>query len=74
MDNNLLISLWTRYFIEAQGFTVVEPVMYQDKIISMFLEKNGQNMITHLTKHIWVRHFFIKDWVAIGNVTLKRFM
>jgi hypothetical protein len=34
--------LWTRFFLEAQGYPVKENVLYQDNRSAMLLEKNGR--------------------------------
>jgi hypothetical protein len=34
--------LWTRYFLEAQGFTVKDAIIYQDNQSSILLEKHGR--------------------------------
>jgi len=33
--------LWTRYFLESQGYKDHVSVMYQDNQSAMILEKNG---------------------------------
>ena len=32
--------LWTRYFLEAQGYAVSDSVIYQDNLSAILLEKN----------------------------------
>ena len=34
--------LWTRYFLEEQGYGVVESIVYQDNQSAILLEKNGR--------------------------------
>ena len=33
--------LWTRHFLEAQGYTITENIIFQDNMSSLSLEKNG---------------------------------
>ncbi len=33
--------LWTRYFLEAQGYTISANIVYQDNMSTLSLEKNG---------------------------------
>ena len=40
-DDALPSFLWMRYFIEVQGFTVNESVVYQDNFSVIILEKMG---------------------------------
>jgi hypothetical protein len=40
--NDLLSQmLWTNYFMEAQGYKVIDTMLHQDNLSSMLLEKNG---------------------------------
>ena len=41
-DNVIPEFLWSRYFIEAQGFEVKDTVMYQDNLSAMLIENNGR--------------------------------
>jgi hypothetical protein len=63
--------MWTRYFLEAQGYKVNECILNQDNMSAMLLETNGKQSSSKWTKHIRVRYFFIKDRVSNGNITLK---
>jgi hypothetical protein len=72
-DDMLPQIMWTRYFIEAQGFNVDESILYQDNLSAMLLEKNGKQSSSKRTKHIWVRYFFIRDRIVKknGDMSLK---
>jgi hypothetical protein len=63
--------LWTRYFIEAQGYKLKESILNQDNMSAMLLETNGKESSSKRTKHINVRYFFIKDRVGAGEITIK---
>ena len=63
--------LWTQYFIEMQGFTMDESFMYQENLIEVLLEKNGRKLSSQRTKHIQVRYFFMKDCIAVGDITFQ---
>ena len=60
-----------KYFIKAQGFTVYDYVMYQDKLSAIILEKNECELGSQITKHIQVRYFLIKYYIADGDKTLE---
>jgi hypothetical protein len=34
--------LWTRYFLEAQGYDINDNLLYQDNKSAILLEKNGK--------------------------------
>jgi hypothetical protein len=65
--------LWTRYFIEAQGYKVYKSILNQDSISVMFLERNGKGSSSKRKKHINMRYFFIKDRIRSGEITVKHF-
>jgi Reverse transcriptase (RNA-dependent DNA polymerase) len=64
-------ALWTRYFLEAQGYAVDESVVYQDNKSTILLAENGKASSGKRTRHINIRYFFIKDRVASGEVKIK---
>ena len=60
--------LWTRNFINAQGYQVDQNKIRQDNISAQLLEKNGRFSSSNKTKHIKHRYFFIKDKVDQGDI------
>ncbi len=44
--------IWTRYFIEGQGYDIDEYMICQDNMSSLSLEKNGRVSSSKRTKHI----------------------
>ena len=63
--------LWTRYFLEAQGFTVSDSIIYQDNQSAILLEKNGRASSGKRTRHINIRYFFVTDRVANKEVSVE---
>jgi hypothetical protein len=63
--------LWTRYFVEEQGYGVKASILNQDNLSAILLENKGKASSGKRTKHINVRHFFIKDWIGSGEITAK---
>jgi hypothetical protein len=43
--------MWTRYFIEEQGFKMEESILNQDNLSAMLLETNGRESSSKQTKH-----------------------
>ncbi|KAI2496759.1 Reverse transcriptase (RNA-dependent DNA polymerase) [Fragilaria crotonensis] len=64
-------ALWTRYFLEAQGYAVNESIVYQDNKSTILLAENGKASSGKRTRHINIRYFFIKDRVASGEVKIE---
>ena len=63
--------LWTRYFIEDQGYFLDDAVLYQDNKSAILIEKNGRLSSGKSTKHIHARYFFIKDKVDTGEADVQ---
>jgi hypothetical protein len=71
IDDALPLILWARYFIEAQGYTVEENLLYQDNKSTILLATNGWWSSGKRTKHIKSRYFYIKDKVDSGEVSIE---
>lgn len=63
--------LWTRYFLDAQGYEVKDSKIYQDNMSSILLEKNGRASSGKQTRHINIRYFFIADRVRSKEVSIE---
>lgn len=70
-DDFMPAICWTRHFMEAQGYGVLDNVLYQDNRTSMLLEKNGKALSAKRTKHINIRCFFITDRIAKGKLNVE---
>ena len=44
--------LWTRLFLEAQDYGVIENIVFQDNVTAMLLENNGKASTDKRTKQI----------------------
>ena len=64
------IAMWTKYFIEAQGYQIKQSIMYQDNKSCILMENNGRASSSKRTKHINVRYFFITDRIAKGDIEI----
>ena len=51
--------LWTRYFLEEQGYEIQDNLLYQDNQSAIFLEKIGKVSIGKRTKYITTRYSLI---------------
>jgi hypothetical protein len=64
--------MWTRYFLEEQGYGVTENIIYQDNQSAMLLEKtNGRKSIGKRTRHICIRYFFVTDRIKSNEVSIE---
>ena len=63
--------LWTKKFLEDQGLTIKETVLYQDNMSSMLLEHNGRQSSTKHTKHMDIWYFYVSDHIRNKTLSLK---
>eukprot|EP00957_Ditylum_brightwellii_P052740 3997971-Ditylum_brightwellii.AAC.1 len=52
VNDDMLLILWTRLFLQAQGFKVKDNVVYQDNQSAILLENNGKRSSSKNAKHI----------------------
>jgi len=69
VDDCMPAIMWTRYFLEAQGYGVNENILFQDNLSAMLLEKNGKSSSSKRTKHINVRYYFVTDRIKKGDMS-----
>ena len=69
-DDFISAICWTRYFLKAQGYIILDNVLLQDNKSSILLEKNGKASNSKRTKNINIRCLFITNRVAQGDVSL----
>jgi hypothetical protein len=62
--------IWTRYFMEAQGYEIDENVIGQDNMSTMLLENNGRASSSKRTRHISIRYFFVTDRIKNNEVSV----
>ena len=65
------IVLWVRLFLEAQGYSIDNNVVYQDNQSAILLEKNGKKSSSKRTRHLNIRYFMVTDQVEKGNIQIE---
>ena len=68
VDDGLPMVIWTCNFLEAQGLTVNDNMVYQDNMSSILLERNGRSSSGKQTRHISIRYFFVADRIKNGEL------
>ena len=63
--------IWTRRFLEAQGYPVKDNILFQDNKSAMLLEQNGRKSAGKRSRHIAIRYFFLTDQKAKGNISIE---
>jgi hypothetical protein len=63
-------ALWTKYFLEAQGYGTT-ALLHQDNQSTIKLSENGKASSRKGTRHIHIRYFFITDRIARKEVAIQ---
>jgi hypothetical protein len=71
VDDVSTMILWTKLFLEEQGYRVPCNIVYQDNKSAILLETNGKRSSSKRTRAINIRYFFIADQAVKGNVEIK---
>jgi hypothetical protein len=71
VDNAATMILWTKLFLEAQGYDVEKSIVYQDNKSVILLETNGKKSLGKQMRALNIRYFFITNQVEKGNVQIE---
>mgnify|MGYP005863156433 CR=1 FL=1 len=63
--------LWTRQFLEAQGYPVRKSILFQDNQSAMLLETNGRTSAGKRSRHLNIRYFFVADQQQQGRLHIE---
>jgi hypothetical protein len=61
VHDNMGPILWTKYFLEAQGYPMRPSVIHQDNQSAMLLAMNGRGSSSKRTRHMNIKYFFVAD-------------
>ena len=71
VDDAITQVLWTKQFMEAQGYPIEKNILYQDNKSSILLETNGRSSAGKRSRALNIRYFFVTDQVQLGNVSIE---
>lgn len=71
VDDAITQVLWTKQFMEAQGYPIEKNILYQDNKSSILLETNGSSSAGKRSRALNIRYFFVTDQVQLGNVSIE---
>ena len=69
-DDAMMQVLWTKNFLKEQGYDTT-AIMNQDNTSAIQLEKNGRESSHKRTRHLNIRHFFMKDYIDKGVIQVQ---
>jgi len=63
--------LWTKLFLEEQGYPVEKNILFQDNKSAILLEINGRKSAGKRSRALNVRYFFLTDQIEKGNLSVE---
>jgi hypothetical protein len=64
-------NIWNTMFWREQGYEISKNLLLQDNQSAIKMERNGRNSCTGNSRHIDIRHFFVKDRVDKGEIQVE---
>jgi hypothetical protein len=64
-------TIWSKMFMEAQGYEITSNIFEQDNFIAIRLEKNGRASAVKQSRHIVIRYFFMKDQINCDGIRVQ---
>ena len=71
VDDAAVMILWTKLFMEAQGYHIEKNILYQDNKSAILLETNGRKSAGRRSRALNVRYFFVTDQKEKGNINIE---
>ena len=71
VDDIVSKVLWTKRFMEAQGYKIKSNIIYQDNTSAMKLETNGKASSGKRTRHFDIKLFYITDLIKREEIEIK---
>jgi hypothetical protein len=71
VDDAATVILWTKLFLEAQGYDVDKNIVYQDNKSTALLETNGKKSSGKQACALNIRYFFITNQVEKRNAQIE---
>ena len=66
--------LWTKLFMEDQGYEIERKKLYQNNKSAILLEENGKKSSGKRSQALNIRHFFLTNQVEKGSVIIEYFL
>ena len=70
-DDAATMILWTKLFMEEQGYPIEKNILYQDNKSAILLETNARTSAGKRSRALNIRYFFLTDQVKKGNVEIQ---
>ena len=74
MDDKIAKVIWSKRFIECQGFKINLNIIYQDNTLTLKLMKNGKLSSGKRTRHFDIRLFYVTDLIERNECYCKYYL
>ena len=71
VDDASVMILWTKLFMEVQGYQIEKNILYQDNKSAILLETNSRKSAGKHSRVLNIHYFFITDQIERGNMTIE---
>lgn len=71
ISDYLPYNLWTKMFLEEQGYKLKKNTLFQDNQSTIKMGTNGRNSCTGNSRHVHIRYFFVADRVNKKEVEIQ---
>jgi hypothetical protein len=71
MDDIISKVLWTKLFLDAQGYKIKQNIVLRDNMSTMKLETNGKASSGKRTRHFNIKLFYITDLIEKKEVEIQ---
>ena len=71
VDDISTMIIWTKLFMEAQGYDIQKNILYQDNKSAIILENNGKRSSSKRTQVFNIHYFFLTDQIQKGNLNVE---
>jgi hypothetical protein len=70
LSDNTSQVIWTREFLQSQGYSLGPSIIYQDNQSTIAMVNKGCST-SERTRHIKIRYFFVKDFIDKQEIKLE---
>jgi Reverse transcriptase (RNA-dependent DNA polymerase) len=71
IDDVISKVLWTKLFLNEQGYNIKQNILLRDNQSSMKMEMNGKASSGKRTRHFNIKYFYITDLIERKEVTIQ---
>jgi len=71
VDDAATKVLWTKLFMEAQGYRIDRNILFQDNQSTILLLDNGRQSAGKRSRALNIRYFFVHDQKNKGNIDIE---